>query len=186
MDIVHGWYEVPQHVKDGALVIGTFDGTPRGHRAVLDAAKAKASNGGLPVWATIFEPPRKEQKPFFRLTQLMRDLAEQVIKQAHAAYEQLAAFVTKAMDAWVGTMPSPMATGFKDVRERAMDFAKENAELSVHVRRQDQQCTDPPRDFDASDAVRSRPDADLRYANAGTIQLDRRNSPEVRRRLIFE
>ena len=129
MDIVHGWYEVPQHVKDGALVIGTFDGTPRGHRAVLDAAKAKASNGGLPVGATIFEPTRKEQKPFFRLTQLMRDLAEQVIKQAHAAYEQLAAFVTKAMDAWVGTMPSPMATGFKDVRERAMDFAKENAEL---------------------------------------------------------
>ena len=59
MDIVHGWYEVPQHVKGGSLAIGTFDGTHRGHRAVLDAAKAKASNGGLPVGAMIFEPPRK-------------------------------------------------------------------------------------------------------------------------------
>ena len=58
------------------------------------------------------------------IPQAMRDLAEQNTKLAH----ELTDFVTKAMDAWVGTIPSPMATGFKDVRERAMDFAKGNAD----------------------------------------------------------
>jgi len=38
------------------------------------------------------------------IPQAMRDLAEQNIKQAHAAYEQLTDFVTKAMGAWMGAM----------------------------------------------------------------------------------
>jgi riboflavin kinase/FMN adenylyltransferase len=79
MHIVHGWQEVPQHVKGGSLAIGTFDGVHRGHRAVLGAAKAKAgSDGALPVGAMIFEPhPRmyfQPQKPLFRLTPLPRKL----------------------------------------------------------------------------------------------------------------
>src|SRR5271157_2130825 len=64
----------------------------------------------------------------FEIPQALRDLAEQNMKQAHAAYEQLTNFVTKAMDAWMGAMPSPMAAGFKDVQDRAMQIAKENAE----------------------------------------------------------
>ena len=52
----------------------------------------------------------------FEIPQQMRDLADQNIKQAHAAYEQLTDFVTKAMDAWIGAMPSPMAAGFKDAK----------------------------------------------------------------------
>ena len=55
-------------------------------------------------------------------------LAEQDLTQAHAAHEQLAEFVNKTVRAGMGAMQSPMAAGFKDVRERAMDFAKENAE----------------------------------------------------------
>ncbi len=78
MDVVHGWHEVPQHVKGGSLAIGTFDGVHRGHRVVLNAAKARARDGGLPVGAMIFEPyPRmyfQPQKPFFRLTPLPRKL----------------------------------------------------------------------------------------------------------------
>src|SRR5208337_1553902 len=62
------------------------------------------------------------------IPQALRDVAEQNMKQAHAAYEQLTNFVTKAMDAWMGAMPSPMAAGFKDVQGRAMQIAKENAE----------------------------------------------------------
>ena len=62
--------------------------------------------------------------------QAMREQAEQNMKQAHAAYEQLTNFVTKAMDAWMGAMPSPMAAGFKDVQGRAMQIAKENAEAA--------------------------------------------------------
>jgi riboflavin kinase/FMN adenylyltransferase len=64
-------------VKGSSLAIGTFDGVHRGHRAVLDAAKAKAA-GALPMGAMVFEPyPRKyfqPQKPFFRLTPLPRKL----------------------------------------------------------------------------------------------------------------
>jgi hypothetical protein len=59
----------------------------------------------------------------------MRDVAEQNIKQAHAAYEQLTDFVTKAIDTWTGAMPaSPMATGFKDIQHRAAEIAKTNAD----------------------------------------------------------
>ena len=42
----------------------------------------------------------------FEIPQQMRDLADQNIKQAHAAYEQLTDFVTKAVGAWMGAMPS--------------------------------------------------------------------------------
>jgi hypothetical protein len=65
----------------------------------------------------------------FEIPRQMRDLAEQNIKQAHATYEQLTDFVTKAMDAWMGTMPSNgVATGFKDVQGRAAEIAKKNAD----------------------------------------------------------
>ena len=64
----------------------------------------------------------------FEIPQQMRDLAEQNMKQAHAAYEQLTDFVTKAMDAWIGAMPSPMVAGFKDVQDRAAEIAKKNAD----------------------------------------------------------
>ena len=65
----------------------------------------------------------------FEIPQQMRNLAEQNIKQAHAAYEQLTDFVTKAIDAWMGAMPaSPMAAGLKDFQDRAVEIAKKNAE----------------------------------------------------------
>ena len=65
----------------------------------------------------------------FEIPQQMRDLAEQNIKQAHAAYEQLTDFVTKAMDAWMGAMPSNLMTaGFRDVQHHAVAMAKKNAQ----------------------------------------------------------
>jgi riboflavin kinase / FMN adenylyltransferase len=77
MDVVRGWHEVPKRLKGASLAIGTFDGVHRGHRAVLDAAKAKAE-GGAPMGAMVFEPyPRKyfqPQKPFFRLSTLPQKL----------------------------------------------------------------------------------------------------------------
>ena len=41
----------------------------------------------------------------FEIPQTMRDLAEQNLKQAHAAYEQITDFVTKSVDAWMGHCP---------------------------------------------------------------------------------
>ncbi len=65
----------------------------------------------------------------FEIPQTLRDMAEQNLKQAHAAYEQLNGFVTKALDAWMGAIPAnPMTHGFKDVQDRAMEIAMENAE----------------------------------------------------------
>jgi phasin family protein len=65
----------------------------------------------------------------FEIPQALRNVTEQNIKQAHAAYVQLTDFVTKAMDAWMGAMPSNgLATGFKDVQGRAAEIAKKNAD----------------------------------------------------------
>ncbi len=78
MDVVRGWRNVPQHLKGASLAIGTFDGVHCGHRTVLDAAKAKAAEAGLPMGVMIFEPyPRmffQPKRPFFRLTNLPRKL----------------------------------------------------------------------------------------------------------------
>ncbi len=65
----------------------------------------------------------------FEIPQALRQVSEQNIRQAHAAYEQLTEFVTKAMGAWMESMPAnPMAAGFKDIQGRAMEIAMENAE----------------------------------------------------------
>ena len=67
----------------------------------------------------------------FDIPQQMRDLTEQNIKQAHAAYEQLADFMTKSMSAWMGAIPSsPAAAGFKEVQDRAVEMAKTNADAA--------------------------------------------------------
>src|SRR5208337_783807 len=63
------------------------------------------------------------------IPQALRDMSEQNLKQARAAYEQLIDVMTKAMGAWMGALPSnPMAAVVKDMQGRAMQIAKENAE----------------------------------------------------------
>src|SRR6516165_10709875 len=65
----------------------------------------------------------------FEIPQALRNVTEQNIKQAHAAYEQLTDFVTNAVGAWMGAMPSsPMVAGFKEVQDRAAEIAKKNAD----------------------------------------------------------
>ncbi|MFZ1107092.1 MAG: phasin family protein [Rhodomicrobium sp.] len=65
----------------------------------------------------------------FEIPQSMRDMAEQNIRQTHAAYEQLTEFMTQGMGSWIGAIPqSPLTAGFKEVQNRAMELATENAE----------------------------------------------------------
>ena len=65
----------------------------------------------------------------FEIPQSLRDLGEQNIKHAHAAYEQLTDFVTKAVGAWMGAMPaSPVVASLKEVQDRAAEIAKKNAD----------------------------------------------------------
>ena len=59
----------------------------------------------------------------YEIPKAVRDLTDQNLKQAHAAYGQLTDFVSQAMNAWMGMMPSnPMGLGTKNVQDQAMEF----------------------------------------------------------------
>lgn len=62
----------PDALRGAVTAIGNFDGVHRGHRAVIEAAQARARELGRPAVALTFEPhPRavlRPDKPFFRLS----------------------------------------------------------------------------------------------------------------------
>ena len=60
------------------------------------------------------------------IPQSMHELAEQKLKQAHAAYDQITAYMNTAMGAWMGAIP-PSA---KALQDHAVEIAKLNAELA--------------------------------------------------------
>ena len=64
----------------------------------------------------------------FQIPQQLRELAEKNVEQARVAYGQFLDGMAEAVRAW-STVPSAvMTSGFKVVQERAIQFAKENAE----------------------------------------------------------
>jgi hypothetical protein len=65
----------------------------------------------------------------FEIPQQLRELAERNVEQARTAYGQLMDAMAQATGMWMSAMPSnEMTSGFKVVRERAIQFAKQNAE----------------------------------------------------------
>ena len=63
------------------------------------------------------------------IPQTMHELAEQKLKQAHAAYDHLTTYVNNAMGTWMGAVPpNPLTAGLKIVHDRAVDMARENSE----------------------------------------------------------
>ena len=65
----------------------------------------------------------------FEIPQELRVALDQNVQHAHAAYEQVTDLVTNTIRAWMTAVPAnPMLTGFQDIQNSAMDFAKENAE----------------------------------------------------------
>jgi hypothetical protein len=67
----------------------------------------------------------------FEIPQALRQVSEQNVKQAHAAYEQLMEFMTKAMGSWKDAMPSsPMTAGLQRMQDLAMKISMENAETA--------------------------------------------------------
>ncbi len=101
------------------------------------------------------------------------------VKHAHAAYDQIAAYVTTAMSAWMGTIPSnPMTAGIKDVQDRAIEIAKQNTASAFTLAGKIAKAKTPPGGFRTSDAVCSRPDAGFRQADAGFCRLIK-NYPET-------
>ena len=68
-----------------------------------------------------------EKQPF-EIPQQLRQLAEKNIEQARTAYGQFMDAMTQALSAWSSVSSNAMTSGFKAVQERAIQFAKENAE----------------------------------------------------------
>jgi hypothetical protein len=65
----------------------------------------------------------------FEIPQQLRDLAERNVEQARAAYGQFMDAMVQATGLWTGALGSSGITaGFKTVQERAVRFAKQNAE----------------------------------------------------------
>jgi hypothetical protein len=69
------------------------------------------------------------EKQSFEIPQQLRELAERNIEQARTAYGQFMDAMTQAMGLWSTALPSnEMTSGFKAVQDRAVRFAKQNAE----------------------------------------------------------
>ena len=64
----------------------------------------------------------------FEMPKQLRELAEKNIEQARATYAQFMDAMTQAMSVWSTAPSNVMTSGFKDVQELAIRFAKENAE----------------------------------------------------------
>jgi riboflavin kinase/FMN adenylyltransferase len=109
---------VPEALKRGFVAIGNFDGVHRGHRAVLETARAQAhmKTNRSPALAMTFEPhPRtffKPDAPVFRLTTenaklrlfASNGLDGAVVMQFNRELASLTAeeFVSKILGNWLG------------------------------------------------------------------------------------
>jgi hypothetical protein len=72
--------------------------------------------------------------PNFEIPQQLRELTEKNLEQARAGYGQFMDAMTQAMDKWAqGAPANPMTTGFKVVQDRAIKFAKQNAEACFNL-----------------------------------------------------
>jgi hypothetical protein len=69
-------------------------------------------------------------KSSFEIPPELRDLAEKNVEQARAAYGHFMDFLTQAVSAWAGSPAGSEMGGFRAVQEKAIAFAKENAERS--------------------------------------------------------
>jgi hypothetical protein len=68
-----------------------------------------------------------EKQPF-EIPQHLRELAEKNVEQARGAYAQFMDAMAQAISAWSAVPSNLMTSSFKVVQERAIQFAKENAE----------------------------------------------------------
>lgn len=64
----------------------------------------------------------------FEMPKQLRELAEKNVEQARATYAQFMDAMTQAVSVWSTAPSNVMTSGFKDVQELAIRFAKENAE----------------------------------------------------------
>ena len=74
------------------------------------------------------------QPPPFEIPQQLRDLTERNLEHARTAYGQFMDAMTQAMGVWTNATPaSAMTSGFKVVQDRAVKFAKQNADACFNL-----------------------------------------------------
>ena len=74
------------------------------------------------------------QPPTFEIPQQLRDLTEKNLEHARTAYGQFMDAMTQAMGVWTSASPaSSMTAGFKVVQDRAVKFAKQNADACFNL-----------------------------------------------------
>ena len=97
--------------------------------------------------------------PRFDVPPELRELVEKNVEQAQAAYGQFIDFLTQ-----VSSMapPSKMLPGLEAVRERAIEFAKENGERFFDLANALVPCQGYPGGADPSKPVRANSDAVIR------------------------
>ena len=70
----------------------------------------------------------------FQMPDEIRDLAEKNVEQARAGYNHFMDAMTQAMGMWSKGIPeNQMASGLKVVQDRAIGFAKQNAEAGLSL-----------------------------------------------------
>lgn len=72
-------------------------------------------------------------QPPFEIPAELRDMAERNVEQARAAYGHFMDFLSQSIGAWAGAQPADDMTGFRSLQERAVAFAKENADRSFNL-----------------------------------------------------
>ena len=73
-------------------------------------------------------------KSSFEIPPELRDLAEKNVEQARAAYGHFMDFLTQAVGAWAASpVGGEFGGGFRAAQEKAIAFAKENAERSFQL-----------------------------------------------------
>ena len=74
------------------------------------------------------------QPPPFEIPQQLRDLTEKNLEHARTAYGQFMDAMTQAMGVWTNATPAgAMSGGFKVVQDRAVKFAKQNADACFNL-----------------------------------------------------
>jgi phasin len=92
----------------------------------------QCNNSSWYVWTVpfltqpaIWDPTEKQT---FEIPQQLRELAEKNVEQARTAYGQFMDAMAQAVSAWSSASSDTVTSGFKAAQERAIQFAKENAE----------------------------------------------------------
>ena len=78
----------------------------------------------------------------FEIPQELRQLAEENVERARKLYLQFMDGVSQTMAVWSAPSSDVITPGFNEVRERAVKFAKENADAAFALAREVAQAKD--------------------------------------------